>query len=131
MNNGNEYQMARATCSVCRHQRRRCEEGCVYAKYFPSERFEDFQYVHSLFGVSTAMKIINSVEEEDKDTTAETLLIEARIRAENPVHGPLGVEMRLRSQIEEETKELVRIRKQIEDLRNNEGSSRTPNEETH
>ncbi|GFP87491.1 LOB domain-containing protein 22 [Phtheirospermum japonicum] len=105
------------------HQRRRCEENCVYAMYFPAERVEDFWNVHALFGINMAMKIINSVGEKDRVTTTETLFLEARIRKENPVHGPIEVEMKLQAQIENAKNELEIVRKKLRLFRRNEGSS--------
>ncbi|KAL3649873.1 hypothetical protein CASFOL_006276 [Castilleja foliolosa] len=119
MNVDNEFQ---TTCAVCRHQRRGCEENCVYAMYFPAERAEDFENVHALFGINTAMKIISSVEEKDRFTTAETLFLEAKLRKQNPVHGPVEEEMRLQEQIEKAKNELEKVRRQIMHFQQNKGS---------
>ncbi|KAK6147721.1 hypothetical protein DH2020_018633 [Rehmannia glutinosa] len=101
------------------HQRRRCEENCIYARYFPSERAENFQNVHRLFGINTTIKLINSVNENDRDKTIETIILEAKIRKENPVHGPLEVENKLRTKIEEAKNELEIVNKQLKFFRGN------------
>ncbi|KAK6147711.1 hypothetical protein DH2020_018623 [Rehmannia glutinosa] len=108
------------------HQRRRCDQICFYARYFPSKRTEDFQNVHILLGINNTMKIINSVNEQDRDKIVETLILEARIRNENPVHGPLEVENRLRAEIGKTKKELEIVNKQLQFFR---GNNESPSDE--
>ncbi|MCD7463653.1 hypothetical protein HAX54_051076, partial [Datura stramonium] len=93
-------------CAACRHQRKKCEPNCQLAPYFPSNRDEDFQNVYRLFGVNNTIKLLNSVPDNQKAKTIETLILEANIWKKNPVHGCLGVERKLRAEIEAHEKEL-------------------------
>lgn len=106
--------VARRACAACKHQRRRCDETCVLAKYFPPERAEDFANVHRLFGVQNTIQILNSVDESEKKKTMESLIFEARIRKDFPVHGPLAVEAMFRAQIEKAEKELEMVNRQLQ-----------------
>ncbi|KAI3443631.1 hypothetical protein Pfo_000296 [Paulownia fortunei] len=106
MNEINAFHMVPRACVVCRHQRKRCDESCIFARYFSSERAEDFLNMHRLFKFQNIMKILNSVAENERDKTVESLILEARIRKENPVHGPVEVQMRLQVEIEQVKKEL-------------------------
>ncbi|KAL8493485.1 hypothetical protein ACS0TY_024627 [Phlomoides rotata] len=101
-------------CAACTHLRRRCDENCVLAPYFPIEKTEEFQIVRRTFGIQNITKIISSVDENERDKTVETLILEARIRLENPVHGCLAVERKLEAEIEKVTKELVEVNKQLQ-----------------
>lgn len=93
-------------CAACKHQRKKCEPNCQLAPYFPSTKDEDFQNVYRLFGVNNTMKHLNSVADDQQAKLAETLILEAKIRKENPVHGSLAVERKLRAEIEALEKEL-------------------------
>ncbi|XP_006367562.1 LOB domain-containing protein 24-like [Solanum tuberosum] len=95
-----------ATCAACKHQRKKCEPNCQLAPYFPSTKDEDFQNVYRLFGVNNTIKHINSVANDQRAKLVETLILEAKIRKENPVHGCLAIERKLRAEIEALEKEL-------------------------
>ncbi|XP_073137877.1 LOB domain-containing protein 4-like [Henckelia pumila] len=98
--------MAHQNCAACTYRRKRCGPDCVFAPYFPAEKAEEFEKVNWLFGGQNTMNMLNSVTEEERSRTAETLVIEASIRRENPVHGPLETEKMLREQIEMLQKEM-------------------------
>ncbi|XP_059285164.1 LOB domain-containing protein 24-like [Lycium ferocissimum] len=102
-----------AACAACKHQRKECDANCQLAPYFPSNRAEDFQNVYRLFGVDKTIEFINCVPDDQKEKTVETLILEARIRKENPVHGCLAIERKLRAEIEAHENELEIVRNQI------------------
>ncbi|KAF6148792.1 hypothetical protein GIB67_038125 [Kingdonia uniflora] len=77
--------MANGACASCKYQRRKCQEDCFLAPYFPSDRCEDFQLVQKLFGVSNVMKMLKSVAVEQRSMAAESLVIEARMRRDRPL----------------------------------------------
>ncbi|XP_033510468.1 LOB domain-containing protein 22-like [Nicotiana tomentosiformis] len=100
-------------CAACKHQRKKCDANCQLAPYFPSNRSEDFPNVYRLFGVNNTIKLLNSVADDQKEKTAETLIFEGKVWKENPVYGCLGIERKLRAEIEAYEKELEMVRKQI------------------
>ncbi|KAI3443633.1 hypothetical protein Pfo_000298 [Paulownia fortunei] len=120
MNEINAFHMVPRACTVCKHHWKICNRSCIFARYFPYEKAEDFQNVHRLFGIQITMKILNSVVENKRDKTVESLILEARIRKENPVHGPVEVQMRLQVEIEQVKKELDMVEKQVQFFRGNE-----------
>ncbi|XP_041005698.1 LOB domain-containing protein 7-like [Juglans microcarpa x Juglans regia] len=87
-------------CASCKHQRRKCDESCELAPYFPASRYREFQNAHRLFGVSNILKILSAVEPSQKEAAAESILIEGNARKKDPVHGCLGIVRSLESQIE-------------------------------
>ncbi|KAK4396913.1 LOB domain-containing protein 27 [Sesamum angolense] len=108
-----EFDMPAGACAACKYQRKRCNESCVLGRYFPLDRAEDFENVQRLFGIQNAVKILNSVAENEREKTVESLILEARMRRENPVHGPVEVEMRLRAEMERVKKELDMVKKEL------------------
>ncbi|KAK4415684.1 hypothetical protein Salat_2675800 [Sesamum alatum] len=100
-------------CAACKYQRKRCDESCVLGRYFPLERAEDFENVQRLFGIQNTVKILNSVEENEREKTVESLIQEARLRRQNPVHGPVAVERRLWAEVEKVKKELDMVTKEL------------------
>ncbi|XP_055812629.1 LOB domain-containing protein 24-like isoform X2 [Solanum dulcamara] len=105
---------ARDKCAACKYQRKRCDENCPLAPYFPSNKVQEFQKVIRLFRISNIIKMLNSVVDNEKRAKmAETLMCEANIRYENPVHGCVAVERKLKLEIEETKKELDFVQKKI------------------
>ena len=103
---------ARGKCAACKYQRKRCQENCPLAQFFPSNKFEDFQNVSRLYKVSTIIEMLNSVaDNEKKAKMVETLILEAKIRSENPVYGSIAIQNKLKLQIEETMKEIDLVKK--------------------
>lgn len=76
-------------CAACKHQRKKCHEGCILAPYFPAERSREFQAVHKVFGVSNVTKMVkNIVDDEDRRKAVDSLVWEACCRQKDPVLGP-------------------------------------------
>ncbi|XP_015086874.1 LOB domain-containing protein 24-like [Solanum pennellii] len=103
---------ARGKCAACKYQRKRCQENCPLAPFFPSNKFEDFKNVNRLYKVSTIIEMLNSVaDNEKKAKMVETLILEAKIRSENPVYGSIAIQNKLKLQIEETMKEIDLVKK--------------------
>lgn len=116
MNNGdaaNNLVNSNGACAACKHQRKRCDSNCQLACYFPAGKNEDFHNVHKLFGVNNLMIILNSVGENERDKTAETLILEAKMRRDFPVHGYLAVKKNLEDEIEGYEKEIDEVKKKL------------------
>ncbi|EYU37163.1 hypothetical protein MIMGU_mgv1a018118mg [Erythranthe guttata] len=100
-------------CAACKHQRRKCNQNCTLAKYFPAEKSDDYEKVYNLFGMQNMLKILKSVDEDERDTAIESLIMEARMRLEYPVHGHFSVARKLSFEIEKAEKELEIVRQKI------------------
>ncbi|EYU37161.1 hypothetical protein MIMGU_mgv1a023123mg, partial [Erythranthe guttata] len=96
-----------------KHQCKKCDQNCALAKYFPAERSNDFENVYHLFGIQNTLKILKSVEEEERDATIESLMMEAKMRLKHSVHGHFSVARMLSFEIEKTEKELEIVRKKI------------------
>lgn len=81
---------AAAACASCRHQRKKCNENCALAPYFPVEKNREFQAVHKFFGVSNVTKLVNSLNAEDRQKAVDSLVWEAFCRQKDPVLGCYG-----------------------------------------
>lgn len=77
-------------CASCKHQRKKCDESCILAPFFPAEKNREFQAVHKVFGVSNIQKIIKSLDEKDRKRAADSLVWEAFCRQKDPILGPYG-----------------------------------------
>ncbi|TYJ08361.1 hypothetical protein E1A91_A11G069000v1 [Gossypium mustelinum] len=78
-------------CAACKHQRKKCDENCILAPYFPADKCREFQAVHKVFGVSNATKIVrNANSDEDRKKVADSLIWEAFCWQKDPVLGPYG-----------------------------------------
>ncbi|EYU45195.1 hypothetical protein MIMGU_mgv1a026380mg [Erythranthe guttata] len=102
----NAVPVAQKACAACKHQRRKCDQNCALAKYFLAERSDDLENVYHLFGMHNTLKILKSVEEEERDATTESLIMEAKMRLEHPVHDHFSVARNLSVEIEKTEKEL-------------------------
>lgn len=95
-NNNNGVVVAAASrvhlaCAACKHQRKKCDENCVLAPYFPVNKCREFQAVHKVFGVSNATKIVRKANnDEDRKKVADSLIWEAFCWQKDPVLGPYG-----------------------------------------
>lgn len=85
----------RTACAACKHQRKRCDEKCILAPFFPSDRTREFQAVHKVFGLSNLQKMVKCLNEEDKRRATDSLIWEAFCRQKDPVLGTYGVYMKL------------------------------------
>nr|XP_004305435.2 PREDICTED: LOB domain-containing protein 2-like [Fragaria vesca subsp. vesca] len=77
-------------CAACKHQRKKCSEGCTLAPYFPVERNREFQAVHKVFGVSNVTKMVKNANEANRRKVVDSLVWEALCRQKDPVLGPYG-----------------------------------------
>ncbi|KAK9285810.1 hypothetical protein L1049_025011 [Liquidambar formosana] len=81
---------AHSACAACKHQRKKCDEKCILAPFFPADKSREFQAVHKVFGVSNVQKIVKNLDEEDRKRAADSLVWEAFCRQKDPVLGPYG-----------------------------------------
>lgn len=92
-NNGNNDvgSHVHPACAACKHQRKKCDENCVLAPYFPANKSREFQAVHKVFGVANVQKIVKFVGSDgDRRRVADSLIWEALCRQKDPILGPYG-----------------------------------------
>ncbi|KAB2618364.1 LOB domain-containing protein 22-like [Pyrus ussuriensis x Pyrus communis] len=78
-------------CAACKYQRRKCNQTCELAAYFPASRFVEFVNAQHMFGMSNIEKIIATVEPDQRPAAAVTILFEGNIWRNNPSVGCLVV----------------------------------------
>lgn len=92
-------------CSACRHQRRKCC-NCPLAPYFPPNHTQQFLNVHRLFGVSSVMKILNSLPQTKWPDAMKSIQFESDAWRDYPVNGCVGIINLLKAEIEATRREL-------------------------
>ncbi|XVF33141.1 hypothetical protein REPUB_Repub17cG0142800 [Reevesia pubescens] len=88
-------------CAACRMLRRRCDSNCILAPYFPGDEIEKFAGVHKVFGASNVIKMIQTVEETNREDAAKALVYEATARIRDPVYGSAGAIFQLQKMVQE------------------------------
>ncbi|XP_057953925.1 LOB domain-containing protein 2 [Malania oleifera] len=89
--NSNGTAGAHPACAACKHQRKKCDDKCILAPFFPADKTQEFQAVHKVFGVSNVQKIVKSLpRDEDRRRAADSLVWEAFCRQRDPVLGSYG-----------------------------------------
>ncbi|MBA0560070.1 hypothetical protein Golob_016995 [Gossypium lobatum] len=88
-------------CAACRMLRRRCDSNCILAPYFPCEEMDKFAKVHKVFGASNVIKMIQMVEETNREDAVKALVYEATARMRDPVYGSTGAICQLQKMVQE------------------------------
>ncbi|XP_039021398.1 LOB domain-containing protein 1-like [Hibiscus syriacus] len=88
-------------CAACRMLRRRCDVNCILAPYFPGDEPEKFAVVHKVFGASNVIKMIQMVEERNREDAAKALVYEAKARMRDPVYGSTGTIFQLQKMVQQ------------------------------
>ncbi|KAE9592989.1 hypothetical protein Lal_00028982 [Lupinus albus] len=101
-----------SACASCKHQRKKCNEKCILAPYFPSSRSYEFDAVHKVFGVSNITKLVKNVRVEDRRMIVDSLIWEACCRQRDPIQGPYGEYTKICHEYEKVFTELQIIRDQ-------------------
>ncbi|KAG2687755.1 hypothetical protein I3843_09G065900 [Carya illinoinensis] len=97
----------RHACASCRHQRKKCDNTCLMAPYFPAHMVENFQTVQRIFGVGNVSKILMNLDVQHREQAAESIKWEASIWRQDPVHGPLGKYRQLERELRVLRKQLI------------------------
>ncbi|XWS46254.1 hypothetical protein CRYUN_Cryun14cG0048800 [Craigia yunnanensis] len=103
-------------CAACRMLRRRCDSNCILAPYFPSDEIEKFSRVHKVFGASNVIKMIQMVEETNREDAAKALVYEAKARIRDPVYGSTGAIFQLQKMVQELKMQLESTKAQVLEL---------------
>jgi hypothetical protein len=90
----------RNACAACKHQRKRCDDNCVMAPYFPADKAEEFEAVHSLFGVKNVSKKLKSLDVQHREVAVKSFIWEARAWMQDGVGGPLQQHIKVAHELE-------------------------------
>lgn len=101
-------------CAACKYQRRKCSSECPLAPYFPPDQPKMFQNAHKLFGVSNILKILKQLDPTMRVQAVRSIIDEANIRDQFPVHGCRGVIRQLHYQLRQAEEELHAVLQQLE-----------------
>lgn len=95
-------------CGACTYQKKKCPFQCPLAPYFPLNRKEDFGNVTKVFGATNFIELIKEADPLPY-LAAESMIIEARARISDLVHGVAGIAETLSQQLDDLTSELANI----------------------
>lgn len=90
---------------MCWHQRRRRNEDCEFSQYFLANKSTEFQNACRCIGLANLMRLVRSVEVDQRQATTNSILVEATAWKNNPC-GCLGYKLNLNSQISSSLREL-------------------------
>ncbi|KAK9122153.1 hypothetical protein Syun_019770 [Stephania yunnanensis] len=93
--------------------RRRCNDDCLLAPYFPLEEVESFAIVHKVYGASNVIKMLQVVEEREREDAVKSMVYEARGRLRDPVHASAGVVFHLQKHVQDLLEQLELTRASI------------------
>ncbi|KAJ6745746.1 LOB DOMAIN-CONTAINING PROTEIN 22 [Salix koriyanagi] len=91
--------MRRPSCAACKNQRRKCDDHCFIAPYFPAEKSRDFEAVHKHFGLHNVISILRSLPLQQRSDAVISLVYEANARVRDPVGGCTRIISALRQRI--------------------------------
>nr|KYP71955.1 LOB domain-containing protein 11 [Cajanus cajan] len=97
--------------------RRRCDNNCLLAPYFPTQELHKFVGVHKVFGASNVIKMIQMVEERKREDAVKAMVYEATARLRDPVYGSAGSIYQLQKMIQELKAQLESMKTQVSELR--------------
>ncbi|XP_012568038.1 LOB domain-containing protein 25 isoform X1 [Cicer arietinum] len=110
-------------CAACKFLRRKCNQDCIFAPYFPPEEPHKFANVHKIFGASNVSKILNEVLPHQREDAVNSLAYEAEARIKDPVYGCVGAISVLQRQLIRLQKELDATNADLIRFSTNQGSS--------
>lgn len=93
-------------CVLCRYQHKRHDASCQFGQYFPSNRASDFENACRLFGLANLLRLMRCAEPSQRQVMANSILTEASMFGNDPIHGALGQVLTLNNQIQSAEREL-------------------------
>ncbi|CAJ1978386.1 unnamed protein product [Sphenostylis stenocarpa] len=93
-------------CVLCRYQHTRHDGRCELGQYFPINRSVDFEKACRLFGLANLLRLMRSAEPSERQVMADSILTEAIMWDNDPIHGALGHAFTLNAQIQSVEREL-------------------------
>ncbi|QCD85972.1 Lateral organ boundary [Vigna unguiculata] len=86
-------------CVLCKYQHRRHDGSCEFGQYFASIRSIEFENACRLFGLAKLLRLMRSAEASERQVMVDSILIEANMWNNDPIHGALGHVLTLNNQI--------------------------------
>ncbi|KAK7342903.1 hypothetical protein VNO80_25861 [Phaseolus coccineus] len=93
-------------CGLCRYQHRRHDGSCHFGQYFPSNRSTEIDSACKLFGLANLLRLMRCAEPSERQVMADSILREANMWANDPIHGALGHILTLSNHIRSVEREL-------------------------
>ncbi|KAL5710870.1 LOB domain-containing protein 11 [Ranunculus cassubicifolius] len=106
-------QVVISPCAACKILRRRCNEKCVLAPYFPPTNPLKFTTAHRVFGASNIIKMLQELPEYQRDDAVSSMVYEANARIRDPVYGCAGIICLLHKQVSDLQTELAKAQAEI------------------
>ncbi|WKA01097.1 hypothetical protein VitviT2T_019395 [Vitis vinifera] len=94
-------------CAACRFLRRRCNESCILAPYFPPNEPLKFINAHKVFGASNIVKALQELPQPKRVDAVSSMVYEANARIRDPVYGCAGTISQLHKQVNDLKAELA------------------------
>ncbi|KAK7396134.1 hypothetical protein VNO78_16926 [Psophocarpus tetragonolobus] len=101
-------------CGACKYMRRKCENECMFAPYFPSEKDSArFAVVHKVFGKNCLLKLLSNVEVDRRHEVMDSLCYQAQARLLDPVYGCVSIITALQQQVALLQEQLAMVNDQL------------------
>ncbi|KAE9620541.1 hypothetical protein Lal_00019426 [Lupinus albus] len=109
-------QVVMIPCAACKILRRRCDEKCVLAPYFPPTQPAKFTIAHRVFGASNIIKLLQELPESERADAVSSMVYEASARIRDPVYGCARVIWHLQNQINELQAQLAKAQAEVANM---------------
>ncbi|XP_068466533.1 LOB domain-containing protein 9-like [Phaseolus vulgaris] len=93
-------------CGLCRYQHKRHDLSCEFGQYFPINRLREIESASKFFGMANLLRLMRGAEPSQRQVMANSILREAQMWANDPIHGALGHILTLSSHIKSVGREL-------------------------
>uniref|UniRef100_A0A7N0T6X0 LOB domain-containing protein n=1 Tax=Kalanchoe fedtschenkoi TaxID=63787 RepID=A0A7N0T6X0_KALFE len=100
-------------CAACKILRRRCDDKCLLAPYFPPSDPLKFTIAHRVFGASNIIKFLQELPESQRADAVSSMVYEGTARLRDPVYGCAGAICHLQRQVSELQAELAKAHAEI------------------
>jgi hypothetical protein len=110
---GSRMSSSNSPCAACKLLRRKCTQGCVFAPYFPPDNPGKFASVHRVFGASNVSKLLNDLDQLQREDAVNSLAYEADARIRDPVYGCVAYISVLQMKIKRVRDEIATARKEL------------------
>ncbi|XVE56612.1 hypothetical protein DITRI_Ditri04bG0024900 [Diplodiscus trichospermus] len=87
------------SCAACKILRRRCDDECVLAPYFPPTEPAKFNIAHRVFDASNIINFLQELPESQRADAVSSMVYEASARIRDPVYGCAGAICQLQNQV--------------------------------
>ncbi|XP_034704216.1 LOB domain-containing protein 11-like [Vitis riparia] len=94
-------------CAACKVLRRRCDESCILAPYFPPNEPLKLINAHKVFGASNIAKALQELPQSTRADAVSSMVYEANARIRDPVYGCAGTICHLHKHLDDLKAELA------------------------